>query len=123
SVIRLDLNVDSGVAEGFYQGQVNLTSIGKPALHLPFTLYVGSKLPDNGFGIQEVKLTNSVIYPRRSSQRTTDLSFRLTAPDVNYYVIDIANLEDELLGYFGGYALDDLSQRLEPGVYTIPDIG
>lgn len=123
SVIRLDLNVDSGVAEGFYQGQVNLTSIGKPALHLPFTLYVGSKLPDNGFGIQEVKLTNSVIYPRRSSQQTTDLSFRLTAPDVNYYVIDIANLEDELLGYFGGYALDDLSQRLEPGVYTIPDIG
>ncbi|WP_339158864.1 S8 family serine peptidase [Paenibacillus sp. FSL W8-0186] len=123
SVIRLDLTVADDAKEGFYQGQINLVSAGKPDLHLPFTIYVGSKLPDNGFGIQEVKLTHSVVYPKRSSQQTAELSFRLTAADTNYYVVDVVSLEDETLGYFASDMMDDLNQRFAPGVYTIPDIG
>ncbi|GAA0133282.1 hypothetical protein YSY43_01220 [Paenibacillus sp. YSY-4.3] len=122
SVLQLDLDVANHAAVGFYQGQVNLAGSGVPDLHLPFTVYVGSKLPDNGFGIQELKLTNSVVYPNRSSQQTADLSFRLTATDTNYYVIDVVNLEDESLGYFASDMLEDLNQRFAPGVYTIPGI-
>ncbi|MFD3261280.1 S8 family serine peptidase [Paenibacillus lentus] len=121
--LKLDLNVENQAKEGFYQGQVNLTSLGQPALHLPFTIYVGSKLPEKGLGIQEIKLTNSIIYPKRSSQKTMDLTFKLTATDTNYYVIQVVSLEGETLGYFASDTTDDLNQRLAPGVYTVPGIG
>ncbi|WP_110933885.1 S8 family serine peptidase [Paenibacillus bouchesdurhonensis] len=122
SILKLDLRVANHAEEGFYQGQVNLTSPGQPSLHLPFTLYVGNQQPDNGFGIQEVKLTHSTIYPNRSSQKSTDLTFRLTAADTNYYMVVVVNLKDELLGYFAAEATDDLNERFAPGVYTVPGI-
>lgn len=122
SILKLDLRIANHAEEGFYQGQVNLTSPGQPSLHLPITLYVGNQQPENGFGIQEVKLTHSTIYPKRSSQKSTDLTFRLTATDTNYYVIEVASLKDEVLGYYASEVTDDLTQRFAPGVYTVPGI-
>ncbi|AZK48393.1 S8 family serine peptidase [Paenibacillus lentus] len=122
AVLQLDLRVANHAKEGFYQGQVNLTSPGQPTLHLPFTLYVGNQQPENGLGIQEAKLTHSTIYPKRSSQKSTDLSFRLTATDTNYYIVAVLNLKEQLLGYVAAEATDDLNERFAPGVYTVPGI-
>lgn len=122
STFQLSLTIDPDVEEGFYEGQVNLTSSGLPTLHLPFVVYVGEEQPDNGFGIQEVQLTHSVVYPNRSTQKSTDLSFRLTAKDTNLYEIDVYNLDDEWIGILDQQQTEKVSDRFAPGVYSLKGI-
>ncbi|WP_019640624.1 S8 family serine peptidase [Paenibacillus fonticola] len=123
AVIKLDLQVSTDAQERAYQGQINLVSAGLPTLHLPFTVQVGYEQPVNGFGIQELMLTHSTVYPNRSAQQYTDLSFKLTAEDTNYFSVEVENLDNETLGFFVSEIPNDLSERFEPGIYTIPGIG
>ncbi|RRJ61678.1 hypothetical protein EHV15_00835 [Paenibacillus oralis] len=122
SAFQLKLTVASDAREGRYEGQVNLTSPGLPTLHLPFSVYVGADQPANGFGIQDVKVTNSIVYPNRSTQKSTDLSFKLTAEDTNYFRFLVYDLNDELIGLFGDQVSEDINKRFEPGVYTYEGI-
>ncbi|MED5020682.1 S8 family serine peptidase [Paenibacillus chibensis] len=119
---QLSLTVDPNVEEdSMFEGQVNLTSPGHPDLHLPFVVNVGKEQPATGFGIQELSLTNTVIYPNRSSQNSTDLSFRLSESDANVYRIDVVNLDDESLGFLDvKYA--PTGENLKPGIYTLKSI-
>ncbi|MFE4712769.1 S8 family serine peptidase [Paenibacillus sp. NPDC056722] len=122
STLNLNLNVASNAEEGWYEGQLNLTAPGVPVLHLPFTVYVGKELPENPFGIQEIKLTNALIYPNRSTQKSTDLSFRLSAEDTNYYEIDVVNLDDETIGYIDTASTDSVKKFFSPGQYSVKGI-
>lgn len=122
STFQLTLNVDSSADEGVYEGQVTLTSPGVPELHLPFVVYVGEHQPDNGLGVQDVSLTNSLIYPKRSTQNKTDLTFSLNADDTNVILVEVNNLNGDLLGYFTQIPTDSLDEYFSPGVYQIKDI-
>ncbi|MDQ0090736.1 subtilisin family serine protease [Paenibacillus anaericanus] len=119
---HLNLDVTTDADENFYEGQINLESPGLPTLHLPFVIYVGSEQPSNGFGIQEVQLTNSIVYPNRSVQNTTNLTFKLTAEDTNYIEINVVDLNDEVIGFFYIASTDDINGRFEPGVYALNGI-
>ncbi|MNB80252.1 Minor extracellular protease vpr precursor [compost metagenome] len=119
----LNLSVGSSAATGFYTGQITLTSTsGKAELHLPFSIYVGTELPDSPVGIQEISVTNPTIYPKRSTPITTDLSYKLTDPDTNLYELDVYNLDDELIGYIDAGDTVSSATYFEPGVYTVKDI-
>ncbi|GGF66583.1 hypothetical protein GCM10010912_09460 [Paenibacillus albidus] len=123
----MNLNVDAKAKkDALYEGQINLKVEGRPelpALHLPFTVYVGTELPDNGVGIQEVALTNTVIYPNRSNQQSTDLTYKLKAKDANYYHIEIVDMNDEAIGYLEAKNTGDLTKSFEPGTYTFKGFG
>ncbi|GIP09863.1 hypothetical protein J1TS5_20330 [Paenibacillus macerans] len=123
ATFQLTLTAASDAASGFYEGQVNLANPGLPELHLPFVVYVDKQPPANGFGIQEAKVTNSIVYPNRSTQKSTDLSFKLTAADTNFLQIRVYNVNDELLGLIGDQVTEDINDRFVPGVYTFEGIG
>ncbi len=117
----LNLNVgEAAVTGSSYEGQINLTAVGQPTLHLPFSLYVGTELPDSTVGIQEIDLTNSIIHPKLDTPITTDLSYKLTADDANYYEIDLYNLNDELLGFMD--IAEPEGASFETGVYNFTEI-
>lgn len=119
----LNLSVGSSAATGFYTGQITLTSTsGKAELHLPFSIYVGTELPDSPVGIQEISVTNPTIYPKRSTPITTDLSYKLSDPNTNLYELDVYNLDDELIGYIDAGDTVSSATYFEPGVYTVKDI-
>ncbi|GJM69737.1 hypothetical protein HMSSN036_19530 [Paenibacillus macerans] len=123
ATFQLTLTAASDAASGFYEGQVNLANPGLPELHLPFVVYVDKQPPANGFGIQEAKVTNTIVYPNRSTQKSTDLSFKLTAADTNFLQIRVYNVNDELLGLIGDQVTEDINDRFAPGVYTFEGIG
>lgn len=119
----LKVDVANGTKSGFYEGQINLTPTtpGIPALHLPFSVYVGTQLPDSPVGIQEISLSNTVIYPNKSP-KTTDLSYKLSVDDANIYEVDVYNLDDELIGYIDYNDTVSTATYFEPGDYTLKDI-
>ncbi|WP_285890045.1 S8 family serine peptidase [Paenibacillus macerans] len=123
ATFQLTLTAAPDAASGFYEGQVNLTNPGLPELHLPFVVYVDKQPPANGFGIQEAKVTNSIVYPNRSTQKSTDLSFKVTATDTNFLQIRVYNVNDEMLGLIGDQVTEDINDRFAPGVYTFEGIG
>ncbi|ULO07368.1 S8 family serine peptidase [Paenibacillus sp. 19GGS1-52] len=117
----LDLNVSKAAVTGSsYEGQINLTAVGQPTLHLPFSIYVGTELPDSTVGIQEIALTKSIIHPKLDTPITTDLSYKLTADDANYYEIDLYNLNDELIGFMD--IAESEGDSFETGVYNFTGI-
>ncbi|OPA75610.1 hypothetical protein BVG16_19920 [Paenibacillus selenitireducens] len=123
STLQLKLNVGTAAEEAFYEGQITLESSGLPTLHLPFVVYVGQEQPANGFGIQELYVTNSVVYPNRTTQSSTDLSFKLTADDTNLLEIDVVDLNDATIGYFTSQTTKDLTnERFEPGKYVVQNL-
>ncbi|MFF2019563.1 S8 family serine peptidase [Paenibacillus sp. NPDC058177] len=122
TTFNLNLNVASNAEEGWYEGQLNLTAPGVPVLHLPFTVFVGKELPENPFGIQEIKLTNALIYPNRTYQSATDLTFRLSADDTNYYEVGIVNLDDQPVGLIDSLSTDSVKQFFKPGQYSLKGI-
>ncbi|MBU7315494.1 S8 family serine peptidase [Paenibacillus oleatilyticus] len=108
-------------ADGVYEGEVLLESAGLPSLHLPFVVHVGTKRPDNGFGLQDVTLTRTVITPSKS----TDVSVTLTAKDANYLDLNVYGVDDKYVGTMGQILKQDASgkpQLLAPGTYTFQNI-
>ncbi|WP_379203127.1 S8 family serine peptidase [Paenibacillus sp. GCM10012306] len=122
TTFNLNLDLTNPVKGKFYEGQVNLTADGVPTLHLPFSLYVVDDLPANPFGIQEVKLTNPKITPNATSKQTTDLSFRLSAKNTNYYEVDLINLEDQQIGILDARTPVGANQLFAPGLYSLKGI-
>lgn len=98
ATFNLNLDLVSPEKNKFYEGQVNLTADGLPTLHLPFSLYAVDTLPDSPFGVQEVKLTPQKITPNAPTNKTADLSFKLSAKNTNYYEVNVVNLEDKQIG-------------------------
>ncbi|WP_025688096.1 S8 family serine peptidase, partial [Paenibacillus zanthoxyli] len=117
----LNVNVGNSTESGFYEGQVTLTAPNLPTLHLPFSVYVGTELPNSPVGIQEISLTNPVIYPNLPTPVTSDLSYKLTADKTNVYELDVYNLDDELIGLMDFDTVTSATY-LETGVHTVKGI-
>ncbi|WP_314587655.1 S8 family serine peptidase [Paenibacillus terrigena] len=118
TTFQLKLTVGAQAQKGMtYVGQIRLTSQGLPDLHLPFVVYAGDSMPETDFGVQEVSVSNSIIYPNRS-QKSAQLSFRLTTTDVNRLEAQVVDLNDVTLGVFDRTVKDNLNDRFTKGVYT-----
>ncbi|MFC5649592.1 S8 family serine peptidase [Paenibacillus solisilvae] len=104
-------------ADGVYEGDVVLKADGKPTLHIPFVVHVGTELPDTGFTVQDIQLSNRIISPDGDGVNDTiDISFKLAADDINYYEIEIDDLNDETVGYL--QSVGPLDEPLQAGRYT-----
>ncbi|MVP01314.1 S8 family serine peptidase [Paenibacillus lutrae] len=123
----LSVTPKANAVKGVYEGEVVLEKTGQPTLHLPFAVHVGAEKPENGFGLQELELTETVIYPENDEDgpTTSDLSFRLTAKNINSLSLWLFGLDDKLIG-----RIDQIAQRnsageykpIEPGVYSFEGI-
>ncbi|WP_036687340.1 S8 family serine peptidase [Paenibacillus tyrfis] len=117
----LSVTPKATAADGVYEGEVLLESPGLPSLHLPFVVHVGTKRPDNGFGLQDVTLSRTVITPSKS----TDISVTLTAKDSNYLDLNVYGVDDKYVGTMGQILKQDASgkpQLLAPGTYTFQNV-
>lgn len=113
----LQVQPSADAAPGVYEGEVLLTSSGdKPALHIPFSVHVGTEDESTGFGLQNLQLSNTIISPDGDGVNdSTELSFDLTAADVNYMEINYYGLDDQLIGNAGVFAADqDNDGNLDP---------
>ncbi|MGW9127383.1 S8 family serine peptidase [Paenibacillus chitinolyticus] len=123
----LSVTPKNNAVKGVYEGEVLLERSGQPSLHLPFAVHVGQDKPENGFGLQELEQTENAIYPDNhdGSPTTTDLSFRLTAKDVNVISLWAVGLDDKEIGILDEITRTDANGRLkliEPGVYSFEGI-
>lgn len=118
----LNLKTPNEAAEGFYQGQIKLENPQLPTLHLPFSIYIGQEKPSTGFGVQDLALSKELIYPKRTNQNKAELSFKLSAENTNYYILEILNLDDETIGYYEEKFSDSPSNFFKPDTYTYKDV-
>lgn len=94
----LNVQPTANAADGVYEGEVVLEAAGEPTLHIPFVVHVGAEEP-NGFGIQDINLSNTIITPNGDGVTdTTDVSFDLTATDVNYLALNVYGIDDKFVG-------------------------
>ncbi|KAF6571741.1 S8 family serine peptidase [Paenibacillus polymyxa] len=122
----LSVQPNSGAATGVYEGEVILKSAGLPTLHLPFVVHVGKENPTTGFGLQDLSVTNPIIYPSRTgAQRSTDLAFRLTTDKTNQIALYVYGVDDKLIGLIDGITTSKeqgANARLKQGVYSFKGI-
>ncbi|MGQ3479845.1 S8 family serine peptidase [Paenibacillus sp. TY11] len=122
----LSVQPNSGAATGVYEGEVILKSAGLPTLHLPFVVHVGKENPATGFGLQDLSVTNPIIYPSRTgAQRSTDLAFRLTTDKTNLIALYVYGVDDKLIGLIDGITTSKEqgdNARLKQGVYSFKGI-
>lgn len=110
---------------GMYEGEIVLTSDSdNPALHLPFVVHVGDERASNGFGVQDVSASLVAISPNGDDyQDKTEVSFKLTASNINYIEINAYGLDDKLVGTLYAEQIFDengILKVLEPKAYTFP---
>ncbi|MCR8643751.1 S8 family serine peptidase [Paenibacillus sp. N1-5-1-14] len=114
----LTVNPTAAAVDGVYEGEVLLTSnSGLPSLHLPFAVNVGSKIPDNGFGIQELNIDTASINDDGANGTPIKGSFKLTAKDSNYIILEIYDYNNDYVGNFGAFFNSNLSM-LSTGYYS-----
>ncbi|KOS02551.1 S8 family serine peptidase [Paenibacillus polymyxa] len=122
----LSVQPNSGAATGVYEGEVILKSAGLPTLHLPFVVHVGKENPTTGFGLQDLSVTNPIIYPSRTgAQSSTDLAFRLTTDKTNQIALYVYGVDDKLIGLIDGITTSKeqgANARLKQGAYSFKDI-
>ncbi|WP_025716573.1 S8 family serine peptidase, partial [Paenibacillus sp. 1-18] len=122
----LSVQPNSSAATGVYEGEVILKSAGLPTLHLPFVVHVGNENPATGFGVQDLSVTNPIIYPSRTGvQRSTDLTFRLTTDATNQIALYVYGVDDKLIGLINGITTSKEqgpNARLKQGAYSFKDI-
>lgn len=122
----LSVQPSSNAATGIYEGEVILKSAGQPTLHLPFVVHVGKENPTTGFGLQDLSVTNPIIYPSRTgAQRSTDLAFRLTTDKTNLIALYVYGVDDKLIGLIDGITTSKEqgdNARLKQGVYSFKGI-
>ncbi|WP_226000303.1 S8 family serine peptidase [Paenibacillus sp. BJ-4] len=122
----LSVQPNSSAATGVYEGEVILKSAGLPTLHLPFVVHVGKENPTTGFGVQDLSVTNPIIYPSRTGvQRSTNLTFRLTTDATNQIALYVYGVDDKLIGLINGITTSEeqgTNARLKQGSYSFNNI-
>jgi hypothetical protein len=87
---------------------------------------VGKENPTTGFGLQDLSVTNPIIYPSRTgAQRSTDLAFRLTTDKTNQIALYVYGVDDKLIGLIDGITTSKeqgANARLKQGVYSFKGI-
>lgn len=123
---ELAVDPSADAAQGVYEGEVLLQSASGPDLHLPFAVHIGDEKPSTGFGIQDIELSERIITPDGDGNRdTTDVSFTLSADDVNYVQVAAYGIDDQYIGLLGQIYDEDENGSLallEPGRYTFEDV-
>ncbi len=123
---ELAIDPASDAAQGVYEGEVLLESASGPDLHLPFAVHIGDEQPATGFGIQDIELSERIITPDGDGNRdTTDVSFTLSADDVNYIQIAVYGIDDKYIGLLDQIYDEDANGSLallEPGRYVFEDL-
>ncbi len=94
---NLEVTPSTSAANGVYEGEVQLTADGYPALHLPFVLHIGKDQPDTGLGIQQVKVNHPAIR-LNGKEDAANVTFRLISTNVNAIELDAFTLDDEYAG-------------------------
>lgn len=124
TTFTLKLAVGADVPAGtWYEGSVVLQAENLPSLRLPFVVHVGDELPaypDNV--IDQISLTNKVIYPNRGSQNSTDLSYRFSGDDVNFIQYLVADLDGNVLGELGHIYTGSDETYFDHGLYEFKGI-
>ncbi|WP_068502377.1 S8 family serine peptidase [Paenibacillus kribbensis] len=122
----LSVQPNLSATTGVYEGEVILKSAGLPTLHLPFVVHVGKENPATGFGLQDLSINNPIIYPNRTTtQRSADLTFRLTTDKTNQIGLYIYGLDDKLIGQINGITTtkeQGTNARLKQGAYSFNNI-
>ncbi len=112
----LSLAPSADAATGVYEGEVVLTAEGLPTLHIPFVVHVGTELPDTGYSIQDVTLSNRQLSPNGDGiNDTIDFSFRLAASNLNYLEVTISDVGDKTVGYID---LINNGTNIAPGFFS-----
>ncbi|MEO3945346.1 S8 family serine peptidase [Gorillibacterium sp. CAU 1737] len=117
----LALTVGEDTAPDYwYEGAVVLTpDNGGQTLRLPFVVHVGDT--ETPFiDIDQITLTNKLIYPNRVSQNTTDLSYRLNSTEANLLQVIIVDLDGNEIA-----VLDELytgDKTIPAGTYKLDGI-
>ncbi|MFD2380045.1 S8 family serine peptidase [Paenibacillus xanthanilyticus] len=123
----LTLSPQADAADGVYEGTVVLRSEGKPDLRLPYVVHVGDEEPSNGFGVQDVTPSPRIITPDGDGKDdTTDVSYKLTAEDVNYIELQAYDLNDELIAVLASAQQRDDKGALvafKPGDRVFENVG
>ncbi|MCQ4086596.1 S8 family serine peptidase [Saccharibacillus sp. JS10] len=120
-MFKLNIDPASDAAKGVYEGEVLLQSANGPDLHLPFAVHIGDEKPATGFGIQDIELSERIITPDGDGKRdTTDVSFTLSADDVNYVQIAVYGVDDKYIGLLD--QIYEEGKMLAPGRYTFEDL-
>lgn len=87
---------------------------------------MGKENPTTGFGLQDLSVTNPIIYPSRTgAQRSTDLAFRLTTDKTNQIALYVYGVDDKLIGLIDGITTSKeqgANARLKQGVYSFKGI-
>ncbi len=125
AAFELEIEPASDAAAGVYEGQVLLQSAGHPDLHLPFVVHIGDEAPATGFGVQNVKVERRIVQPHVEAAASTDVTFTLSADDVNYIQIAAYGFDDEYVGLLDVLVNEDEQgnlQSIEPGSYTFEDV-
>lgn len=124
STFNLTIDPADDAAKGVYEGEVILKNLDQPTLHLPFVVHIGDETPATGFGVQNIKLTDRIVQPHGKTS-STDVSFTLSANDVNYIQIAAVGIDDEYVGLLGVITDEDAQgnlNMLQPGSYTFEEI-
>ncbi|TYP75438.1 subtilisin family serine protease [Paenibacillus methanolicus] len=123
----LTLSPQADAADGVYEGTVVLRSEGKPDLRLPYVVHVGDEQPSNGFGVEDVTVSPRIITPDGDGKNdTTDVSYKLTAEDVNYIELQAYDLNDELIAVLASAQQRDDKGALvafKPGDRVFENVG
>ncbi len=94
---NLEVTPSTAAAEGVYEGEVDLTAEGYPALHLPFSLHIGKDQPDTGLGLQQVEVNHPAVR-LDGKQDSADVTFRLLSNNVNALELDAVTLDGQYAG-------------------------
>ncbi|MCM3749635.1 S8 family serine peptidase [Paenibacillus pasadenensis] len=87
-------------AEGVYEGSILLEADGQPTLHIPFVVHVGDGMPDTGYSIQDVKVTNRQLTPNGDGNSDSlELSYRVAVEGLNFLAVSISDINDDTVGY------------------------
>ena len=113
----LEVAPAADAVDGVYEGDVVLTADGKPTLHIPFVVHVGKDVPDTGFAVQDIQLSSRIVSPDGDGVNDSiDVSFKLAADDINFYYIEIDDLNDQAVGYLQIEGPN--SKPFKPGRYS-----
>lgn len=111
----ITLNVGADTPDGYYEGNVTLTSDEGHELHLPFAVYVG-EVQDLPAPVSGVSITPAIYSPNGDeAYDTADIEFSVNLVN-EYFSLDV--FDYETLEWLG--TIEEDAEGIEPGDYIIP---
>lgn len=113
----LSVTPSTSAKDGVYEGDVQLTADGYPALHLPFVLHIGKDQPDTGLGIQQVTIDHPIVR-LNGKEDAAALTFRLMPDHINALELDAYTINGDYVGTLV-QQIKSSPDTFSPGYYTL----